>query len=374
MYNISLINMPFADLWFPSIALTQIKAVLEEQFQDQVSVRVHYLNQEIAQYLGVRLYCYISNSLETNMAALGDWFFKDVAFPRESDNMEAYFKRCFPQSDPGTVSKKQLILRKRKGLGTFLDRLIAKHALAADDLVGFTSMFCQNVASFAMAKKIKDQNPKVITVVGGANCEAPMGAYLVRNVEQIDYTFSGPALISFPQFVQQCLDGCPGSAPVQGVCSKQEATNILEGHQSIGAELDINHYVPLDYDPFLNTLAKNFSNNEISPVLLFETSRCWWGQKAHCTFCGLNGGTMAYRAMQPAAALRQFDDLFQYSSRCSTFNAVDNILPKSYISDVLPHLEPPENIQLFYEVKADLSKSDVEALARSARHQGPTGN
>jgi len=366
MYNISLINMPFADLWFPSIALTQIKAVLEERFQDQVSVRVHYLNQEIAQYLGVRLYCYISNSLETNMAALGDWFFKDVAFPSESDNMEAYFKRCFPQSDPGTVSKKQLILRKRKGLETFLERLIAKHALAADDLVGFTSMFCQNVASFAMAKKIKDQNPKVITVVGGANCEAPMGAYLVRNVEQIDYAFSGPALISFPQFVQQCLDGRPGSAPVQGVCSKQEATNILEGPQSIGAELDINHYVPLNYDPFLNTLAKNFSNNEISPVLLFETSRgCWWGQKAHCTFCGLNGGTMAYRAMQPVAALRQFDDLFQYSSRCSTFNAVDNILPKSYISDVLPHLNPPDNIQLFYEVKADLSKSDVEALARA---------
>ena len=28
-----------------------------------------------------------------------------------------------------------------------------------------------------------------------------------------------------------------------------------------------------------------------------ESSRgCWWGAKSHCTFCGLNGGTMAFRA------------------------------------------------------------------------------
>lgn len=366
MYKISLINMPFADLWFPSIALTQIKAVLEQQFEDKVSVRVHYMNQEIAKYLGVRLYCYMSNSLDTNMAALGDWFFREIAFPGEADNMEAYFKRCFPQSDPGTLSKKQLILRKKKGIGTFLERLIAKYDLANDDLVGFTSMFCQNVASFAMAKKIKDQNPNIITVVGGANCEAPMGAYLARNVKQIDYAFSGPALISFPQFVQQCLDGKPGSASIQGVFSKNELFNSFIGSDSIGAELDINHYVPLDYESFLDTLARNFSNNEISPVLLFETSRgCWWGQKAHCTFCGLNGGTMAYRAMQPATAIHQFDALFQYSSRCSNFNAVDNILPKSYISEVLPHINPPDNVELFYEVKADLSASDVEVLAKA---------
>ncbi|HKV91966.1 MAG TPA: RiPP maturation radical SAM C-methyltransferase [Candidatus Angelobacter sp.] len=366
MYKISLINMPFADLWFPSIALTQIKAILEEKFQDKVSIRVHYMNQEIAQYLGVRLYCYISNSLETNMAALGDWLFREIAFPGQEENMEAYFKRCFPQTDPGTLGKKQLILRKRKGLGTFLERLIAKYSLTDDDLVGFTSMFCQNVASFAMAKKIKDQNPNIITVIGGANCEAPMGAYLVRNVEQIDYAFSGPALISFPKFVQQCLDGNPGSSAIQGVFSKRLSANSLSGHDSIGEELDINHYVPLNYAPFLDTLARNFSNNEISPVLLFETSRgCWWGQKSHCTFCGLNGGTMAYRAMQPAAAIRQFEDLFKYSSRCSSFNAVDNILPKSYIAEVLPHINPPENVELFYEVKADLSKSDVEALAKA---------
>lgn len=74
---------------------------------------------------------------------------------------------------------------------------------------------------------------------------------------------------------------------------------------------------------------------------------------------------MAYRAMAPPLALRQFDDLFQYADRCTYFDAVDNILPKSYLTDVLPHVTPPENVAIFYEVKADLSKADVELLSKA---------
>ncbi len=366
MFRISLINMPFADLWFPSIALTQIKGILQEQFQDKVDVKVLYLNQDIAQYLGVRLYCYISNSLETNMAAMGDWLFREVAFPGAEDNVEAYFQRCFPGADAATLAKKQAILRKRRGLRNFLDQLVAKYQLADQDLVGFTSMFCQSIASFAMARRVKDRNPRVITIMGGANCEAPMGSELVRHVEQLDYVFSGPALISLPKFVKACMEDEGTRNAIRGVYSKQNVTNAIGSYESLGEELDINQYVPLDYSSFLDTLDRNFSRQDISPVLLFETSRgCWWGQKAHCTFCGLNGGTMAYRSMEPALALRQFDDLFRYADRCSVFNAVDNILPKSYLAEVFPHLKTPENIEIFYEVKADLSKADVETLARA---------
>lgn len=32
-------------------------------------------------------------------------------------------------------------------------------------------------------------------------------------------------------------------------------------------------------------------------MLLYEASLgCWWGEKHHCTFCGLNGTTMKFRA------------------------------------------------------------------------------
>jgi ribosomal peptide maturation radical SAM protein 1 len=366
MYKISLINMPFANLWFPSIALTQLKAVLEEQLHDQISVRILYLNQEVGKYLGPALYGYISSSLETNMAATGDWLFRDIAFPGLPDNTNEYFQRCFPGSDPNTLSKKQLIIRKRQGLEKFLEELIARYRLDEDDLVGFTTMFCQNVASFALAKKIKDRNSRAIMALGGANCEDPMGRELVRNVAAIDYVFSGPALKSFPQFVQACLEGDLEKIDrTRGVFSRRNLQQPVSGLDALGEELEINHYIPLDYGPFLDCLEENF-NGDISPVLLFETSRgCWWGQKAHCTFCGLNGGTMSYRAMEPAKALQLLGELFAYAPRCSYFDAVDNILPKSYLTDVLPHIHPPQNAHLFYEVKADLSAADVATLAKA---------
>jgi len=52
--------------------------------------------------------------------------------------------------------------------------------------------------------------------------------------------------------------------------------------------------------------------------------------------------------------------------------AVDNILPKTYFSQVLPLLGTPENMELFYEIKADLSEDDMESLAKArVKHVQP---
>jgi len=45
--------------------------------------------------------------------------------------------------------------------------------------------------------------------------------------------------------------------------------------------------------------------------------------------------------------------------------AVDNILPKNYLSEVLPQIETPANMVIFYEVKADLSEPEMAALSRA---------
>jgi hypothetical protein len=46
-------------------------------------------------------------------------------------------------------------------------------------------------------------------------------------------------------------------------------------------------------------------------------------------------------------------------------DAVDNILPREYLKDVLPFVQTPENVEIFYEVKADLTESDVQVLAKA---------
>ena len=153
---------------------------------------------------------------------------------------------------------------------------------------------------------------------------------------------------------------------IAGIFSKRNTIGGAAVLSPLGEELDINAPIPLDYDEFLDSFERYSADGRGGASLTFETSRgCWWGERAHCTFCGLNGMTMKYRSMSPAAALEQFRHLFAYSDRCIQLQSVDNILPKSYFTDVLPQLTTPDNLTIFYEVKADLTEEDVKTLARA---------
>jgi ribosomal peptide maturation radical SAM protein 1 len=375
MLNISLINMPFASLRLPSLGLTQLKAVLEKRFAEKISVRLHYINQDFGGYIGVNAYEFVANTGEAHNSGLGDWFFRQVAFPEVPDNADDYFRRYFPQHSEQNRMYRRLVEERRRGLEVFLDGLIDQYHLDQADILGFTSMFSQNVASFAMARKVKSRNPDVHIVIGGANCEAPMGAEIVKNVDYIDFAFSGPALKSFSEFVESHLNVVPERFHmIRGVLSKKNCTEpatqmistTLARDVTMGDEFDINNSIELDYDSFLKSFEKRFPRKELTPVVLFETSRgCWWGEKSHCTFCGLNGATMAYRAMSPQNAINQFKSLFKYASQSSIFQCVDNIMPKSYLKEVFPSLDPPNNVSIFYEVKADLNEEEFRTLSKA---------
>src|SRR5215217_350507 len=436
MYRIALINMPFATINMPSLALTQLKAVVDAKFSNEVSVEIIYLNQEFAHYLGVEPYENVAKQMEHYESGLGDWFFRQVAFPEAPDNTESYLRRYYAGQSTQAQMFKNYVQQKRQGLDAFLGKLVMKHQLAQANLVGFTSMFSQNVPCFAVARKIKSWNSRVITAMGGANCESPMGQEIIKNVPCIDFVFSGPALRSFPTAIGHLINDEPDKchsvdgvftkknmgeskseksirpesvnepvsatpkapAPVQLIsitkapavatpatksscdtngngASNGNGANGNGGNgngngagkiASLGAELELDYNVQLNYDDFLNTLDSNFPQKKISPVLLFETSRgCWWGEKAHCTFCGLNGASMNYRAMSPDKAIQQFEVLFKHAPRCTRYQNVDNILAKNYIRDVFPHLNPPADASIFYEVKADLTEEDVKVLAKT---------
>jgi ribosomal peptide maturation radical SAM protein 1 len=364
--KVSLVNLPFATLQFPSIALTQLKAVAESRLGERVRVRILYLNHEFAHFLGLDAYDAL-NSVQAGNAGLGDWMFRTLAFPEQADNADAYFQRYYPQRDEALEARRRLLLAKRAGLERFLDNLVGKHQLGGEDIVGFTTMFAQNTASFALARRLKKRHPAVTTIIGGANCEAPMGKEIARSVDVLDYVFSGSALVSFPEFLARRLDGdSDGCDSIPGVFSKRNL-ETLKGHDTVGRELPIDVPVPLDYDGFLAEMSRNFPNGKVEPTLLFETSRgCWWGERAHCTFCGLNGGTMAYRAMPSEQAVELFAAMFaRYGDRCKRFDAVDNIMPREYLTEVFPRVQAPAGISMFYEVKADLKDREMEVLGKS---------
>jgi ribosomal peptide maturation radical SAM protein 1 len=386
-FGIKFVNMPFSRTDLPSIALTQLKCVTEAAHGERVKVDISYLNHEFGKLFGPQLYALLATSLTGFVTGLAEWLFRSVAFPEAPDNQAQFLTRYRHHMNSGHISRfREQILTYRARMPSIIDDLIARYKLDEAELVGFTSMFFQNLANIAVARRLKRINPKQIIVMGGANCEGTMGIELAANVPVLDYVFSGNSLISFPQLVGHLLDGNPDACQgIDGVFTRNnsrsiheivgEETNVdwstlkpamqLKGIGLMGRELDINADVPLDYDDFLDSAARLLPSSAEKPQVLFETSRgCWWGERAHCTFCGLNGGTMAYRAMAPDRALAMLRGLFaRYASRVDTFASVDNIIPKEYIDGVFGRLKPPANVKLFYEVKADLKEEDVRTLA-----------
>jgi ribosomal peptide maturation radical SAM protein 1 len=100
--------------------------------------------------------------------------------------------------------------------------------------------------------------------------------------------------------------------------------------------------------------------------LPYESSRgCWWGARQHCTFCGLNGETMAFREKSPDRVIGGLQRLLR-RYRTPLVCMIDNIIPHSYFRKVLPRFAdelPPAHI--FYETKANLTLEQVELLRRA---------
>ena len=353
----------------PSIALTQLAAVVKEQYGADVEVSIHYLNLDFAEYIGdVELYDH-THSATAFVTGIGEWFFRQSAFPEAEDNKDEYYARYYHSQDEATQDAWRRLEQKRAGLDAHLDSLIDRYQLLDADLVGFTALFSQTVASIAMARRIKARNPNLLTALGGAPCDAEMGLALAGQVDAFDAVFSGPALESFPRFVGHLLhderDACDS---IDGVFTQTNRDRWPgSGHTTeigiLGAPSDINAVIPLDYESFLDDLAQAFPDGSQRPALLFETSRgCWWAQRKACTFCGLNGLHMQHQNMTPENAISHIEALYHYFPRCRIFMGVDTALPKGFTEHVLPRLSPPEGMNFFYELRPDVTGEEIQVL------------
>src|SRR6185295_2446227 len=68
-------------------------------------------------------------------------------------------------------------------------------------IVGFSSTFQQQLASLALAMRIKENIPETLIVFGGANCEGEMGLEMIKKFPFIDVIVSGEGDEVFPEIV-----------------------------------------------------------------------------------------------------------------------------------------------------------------------------
>jgi ribosomal peptide maturation radical SAM protein 1 len=106
------------------------------------------------------------------------------------------------------------------------------------------------------------------------------------------------------------------------------------------------------------------------PVQLpFETSRgCWWGEKNHCTFCGLNRSGMEFRAKSVDNVLEQLEALSS-RYRCFDFFAIDNIMAPEYTEKLFNRLTAANSdISMHYEIRPNFSRTQLARMRRGGLH------
>jgi ribosomal peptide maturation radical SAM protein 1 len=233
--------------------------------------------------------------------------------------------------------------------------------LALDpDLVGFTTTFMQNVPSLAVARRLKASRPDLLTVFGGGNCDGPMGVALHRNFPFVDFVVRGEGEQPFVELLD-ALQGRRDLSEIAGLCWRSPAGTV--------ANCDRVHPYPIervpepDYDAYFATLERSPLRASLEPKIVLEAARgCWWGEKHHCTFCGLNGSTMRFRSKSPQRVAAELATQAR-RYRSFRFEAVDNILDTAYLAGLFPELVASgSTYDIFYEIKANLSRPQLKLL------------
>jgi ribosomal peptide maturation radical SAM protein 1 len=229
-------------------------------------------------------------------------------------------------------------------------------------IVGFTSTFDQNVASLTMAKLIKDLYPNVTIIFGGANYDGEMGLEYFRAFSFIDHVVVGEGEEVLPELVRYLLAGKVGTSP-SGVTYRKGTEIAFTPNRSLFS--DFSKTGPPDYDDYYHLLAElGEAAQGLDRILLYEGSRgCWWGEKHHCTFCGLNAQSMKFRAKSSEQVAREMAYL---SSRYDTarFRLVDNIIDMKYVEHLFGRFAADHcDLDVFIETKSNLNKSQIRTLA-----------
>jgi len=186
---------------------------------------------------------------------------------------------------------------------------------------------------------------------------------------------SGEGDLVFPELVRRAREGASFEG-LPGVFTPANAAAALAtGARATAPMVQDMDSLPIpDFSDYFEDFARSRYAKDWQPGLFFESSRgCWWGERMHCTFCGLNGGTMSYRSKSAARAIAELAALTERHPGCDV-QVTDNILDLAYFKDFVPLLGQRKlGVDLFYETKANLRKDQIRLLKQAGITQVQPG-
>jgi ribosomal peptide maturation radical SAM protein 1 len=345
-----LVVPPFASAALPILGPSVLAAAALDA---GISTRVAYANLRFAARVGYARYRRFA--LSTSRMH-GEMLFREPAFGAPAELRDDDFE---DRDDAVSAADFEAA---RSELPEFVDEIADRIASWTPSVVGFSSVFQQNLASIGLARALRLRLPEAVLVLGGANAARPMAGALASVTDAFDLIVSGEADLAFVGLIRDLMAG-----------GRKHAA-------ALGPVLDVGPVTSLDdaaiprYDDYFATVAELDELPDGLPIALpFESSRgCWWGQRSHCTFCGLNALEMTQRDKSPARILAEIDELRRRHPQIGELRASDNILPFPVLREVLPVLASRRasdlaadqaSVTFFYEVKSSLKRRDLDLLA-----------
>jgi ribosomal peptide maturation radical SAM protein 1 len=363
MTSVALVYPPFGPAGLPSLGLSILSQQLKAAGHD---CRTHYWNLDVLDALPGNSALHRAAAYraltERGWFPYNEWCFAGELFgdrlaDRDSETTLALINRSLGAAGDDNVTA-DVVLHLRNQSGRLIDEIV--ECVRGTQIVGISTTFYQNLPALALAKAVKSRSPQTLVVLGGANCDDVMGSTLFENFEFLDAVFTGEADVSFVEYADAVGLGAPPS-DLPGALLRTSSRAARSG-----GFVNLNRLGVPDFTDWVAQRERH-RLHELSPlVIALEASRgCWWGQKHHCTFCGLNGTGMAYRskdvshlAEELSSAIRRTGARFAYMT--------DNILAMDHVSALTREpLLAHEGTELFFEVKSNLDLAQLQALSRN---------
>src|SRR4051794_3899206 len=363
---VALVSMPSLSARFPSFQLALLKPTLE-------AAGIPAQSFSLFMYFGTHVGWGIAEAIsEVYSCMAGEWIWGKAAFGEAGNGRReaAYFDIYEPDFEVicrrAGCTREDLVRIQEEAAPEFFDFCVREIDWSRFGLVGFTVVFQQLLATLALARALKKKYPSLPIIVGGASMEDDIADEVIRHCPQIDFAHCGDGEISFPELVKRLYRG-ESLAGLRGVMWRDPEHGVQYAGRAPNF-VDMNATPVPDFDEYFYARREGGYewSEEVREVMLpIEAARgCWWGEKNHCTFCGLNRSGMEFRAKHADKLLEQLDTL---SSRYQVFqfNAIDNILAPEYIEKLFGKLAATgSDIKLHYEIRPSLSRTQLAKMKR----------
>lgn len=352
-FDVVLVNMPWAEIVRPSMQLGLLKALL---LRAGIAVHNYHPHLRFAERIGLEEY----RAVDEIYRPTSEWLFSRATFRRSPDESDAYLELL--RSSLGVpLAQLELIRSIHAQVDAFLQESLAYILDLNPRVVGFATSMLQTLPAAALARRIKEARPEIITVLGGASCEGPMGAALLEALPWVDVVVQPECDAYVADLFSSLLSG-RGLERHPGLSWRRNGRVHTTPPAAPFEELDTNPR-PL-FDDFFSQLDQRSFASAFPRSVPFEGSRgCWWGRSLHCAFCGLNGLHMQWRVREPE---RVVDELVAQRAAygVDAFFSVEQILPRSFYDTLAPLLaDRLPGVKLFYEITPNLPRHVLEALS-----------